>query len=324
MLGCIFEAADQSYLVAGNIGDPLINHVNSVRSRETVVVVLELSSYQIFDLEIPPSHMIFLNLFVDHVEWHGSAENYKRDKLSILHRPGIVSAIVHPDIYVNLDAGLGHVSCFNVPKASNYNSYSFEIDNKLIDLAGTVAAASEHMFQNASAAAAMASTMGLPIDAIEKGLRSFKGLAHRLQVIEHAGGITFVDDSISTTPESVLAALNSFRSHRIHLVLGGYDRGIDYSSLLAALPDYDLGTLILMGDVGRRLSETLEANKSLAGRMVTKWTKSLLGALDDLELAEGDLVLLSPGAASFDSYRDYIDRGEAFALEVKKLVQSLT
>jgi UDP-N-acetylmuramoylalanine--D-glutamate ligase len=103
--------------------------------------------------------------------------------------------------------------------------------------------------------------------------------------------------------------------------LGGYDRGLDYSELLAALSNYDLGTLILMGDVGRRLSETEQVTKLAAGSVVTRKTKNLTCALEDLVLMQGDLILLSPGASSFDSYRDYIHRGEEFALEVKRTVR---
>ena len=322
MLGCIFEAADRPCLVAGNIGEPLINHVSKASSLTNCVVVLELSSYQIFDLEVPPSHVIFLNLFVDHVEWHSTAENYKRDKLSILQLPGIVNAIVHPDIYAKLESDRAHISSFKIPTERDYVEQCLKIDEMLIDLSGTVTAASEHMFHNASAAVMMAGIMGLSKDAIEKGLRSFKGLAHRLQLIEQIGGISFIDDSISTTPESVLAALNSFGGRRIHLILGGYDRGLDYKELLAALSNFDLGTLILMGDVGKRLGETREVKKLAASSVVTKKTKNLTCALDDLDLRQGDLILLSPGASSFDSYRDYIHRGEAFSLEVKRTVRN--
>ncbi len=320
MLGCIFEASDEKYLVAGNIGKPLINYVSNGEDLRDTLIIVELSSYQIFDLDVAPSYVIFLNLFVDHVEWHKTVQNYKKDKLSILYRPGIVSAIVHPDIYANHASSLDYISAFPIPTDSERKNQCLELDGTMIDLTGTQAAASGHMFTNAAAAATMAKILGLSTNTIEKGLRQFQGLAHRLQVIETADGVSFVDDSISTTPESVIAALKSFQDRRIHLILGGYDRGLDYTSMLDALSDFDIGSLILIGDVGTRLSKLLKGEYSSVAPTTIHRSTDLVGSLDDLDLQSGDVVLLSPGAASFDSYRDYIHRGEAFADEVKELL----
>lgn len=324
ILKAIFEAADQPCILAGNIGVPLVDYVASESDLENHIFVLELSSYQIFDLSVSPSYIIFLNLFVDHVEWHKTVENYRRDKLSILAIPNVEHAIVHPDVLSQLPSVESHVSSYSVPSKADHEAQCLQIGSMDINVAGCEAAASEHMFQNASAAATMAAHMGLPKDVIEKGLKLFKGLDHRLKAIENAGGVTFVDDSISTTPEAVLAALKSFKDRRIHLILGGYDRGLDYASLLGALPNYDLVSLILIGDVGARLGKTPQIKSLSSASVSIVNTKNLSGALDDLELVKGDLVLLSPGASSFDSYRDYIHRGEAFASEVKRVTGKLS
>lgn len=316
MLGDILKAAGQPCLVAGNIGKPLINYVGRGAAPADSLIVLELSSYQIFDLITPPAFVLFLNLYVDHVKWHQTPENYQRDKLSLLAHPGIARAVVHPDVLARLGAGPTHITPFPLPSHADREAGQLVLEGAALTLDGTVVAASDHMFQNAAAAATMAQVLGITPEAIEAGLRHFTGLSHRLQTIARAKGVAFVDDSISTTPESVLAALNSFRTHRIHLILGGFDRGLDYDALTAALPGFDIASLILMGAVGQRLGASLH----MSDETTIRQTADLTDALEGLDLTDGDIVLMSPGAASFDSYRDYIHRGQAFAAEVTKLL----
>jgi|GEM_PF-333357 UDP-N-acetylmuramoylalanine--D-glutamate ligase len=318
MLGCVFAAAAQTCIVAGNIGKPLISLLDDGTDLSDLLIVLELSSYQIFDLDIAPDYLIFLNLFVDHVEWHKTDVNYKADKLSILTKPGILQSFVHPDVFNLCSKEAGNISTFAIPSDTEKNEQRLNHGTSQIDLNGSIAGANHHMLQNASAVAAMAGTLGISGDVIEKGLRAFAGLDHRLQVIGQIEGTTFVDDSISTTPESVLAALDSFPGKRVHLFLGGYDRGLDYASLLTAMSNYKIATLILMGDVGKRLRAEIENLHPAPTALNIKTVKDLCQSLDGVHFAQDDVVLLSPGASSFDSYRDYIHRGQAFAEEVAR------
>lgn len=319
MLASILENAGHRVALVGNIGVPLINLV-AIDEELPEYVVVELSSYQIFDCPVSPHYLIFLNLFSDHVDWHLTENNYQNDKLSILSRPMLELAFVNSSIVDRLQLGKAKYTEIRNVLAPANQSDSDAMSVPKIALEGSYIAGSKHLLSNASAAAELAMHLGVSTSSIQQTLKEFKPLAHRQDPIAEFAGITFVDDSISTTPESVLAALDSFKERRVHLILGGLDRHLEYQPLLDALPTYNIASLLFIGPVGLRLREEyLDAQGLEITVEYSKHQTNLIGILDGVELISGDVVLLSPGAPSFDAYKNFEDRGHFFDIEVQNL-----
>jgi UDP-N-acetylmuramoylalanine--D-glutamate ligase len=152
------------------------------------------------------------------------------------------------------------------------------------------------------------------------GSSGFRGLPHRQQEIGEAGGILFVDDSISTIPEATIAALAVYAGRDITVIVGGYDRGIDYAGLIEKVLDGAANAMICLGDSGERIFA--EAQAALRKRRNAACTVYRAQSMEDAVLCafqvtpSGGAVLLSPAAPSYGSYRDYIERGRDFAAKV--------
>jgi len=176
----------------------------------------------------------------------------------------------------------------------------------------------EHNLYNAMAAAAVALALGISTDAIELGLRRFKPLPHRLQFVGEWDGRRFYNDSLATTPESVCAALDSF-TEPIVLLAGGYDKGIDLSGLAERIVSHTKAAA-LMGTVSPLLDELIEARRTSPvprTRRCEDFEAAFRWAVEESE--PGDVVLLSPGCASYDWFANFAERGERFTQLVRQL-----
>jgi UDP-N-acetylmuramoylalanine--D-glutamate ligase len=176
----------------------------------------------------------------------------------------------------------------------------------------------EHNLYNAMAAAAVALALGISVDAIELGLRNFEPLPHRLQVVGEWEGRRFYNDSLATTPESVFAALNSF-TEPVVLLAGGYDKGIDLTGLAARIASHTKAAA-LMGDVSPLLDQLIESCRTSPTPRTHRcedFESSFRWAVQESE--PGDVVLLSPGCASYDWFANFAERGERFSQLVHQL-----
>jgi UDP-N-acetylmuramoylalanine--D-glutamate ligase len=181
-----------------------------------------------------------------------------------------------------------------------------------------------HNRRNALIARACLRALGIPEasddPAVAEAAEGFTPLASRLQVIGDVGGVTFVDDSLSTNVLPTLAALDAFPARRVALIAGGHDRGIDYQPLAAGLAARDRPTLVLaVPDSGPRIQAAIEAGSP--GKVEVTGCADLAAAVErGFRWAAPDgVVLLSPAAPSFDHFRNYRDRGDAFARAVRAL-----
>jgi len=302
-------AAGEPVRLAGNIGIPALDLLDEDSGQATI---LELSSYQIADLAVGPEVVIFTNLFPEHADWHGSAEAYRAEKLRILTLPGLRAAV--------LPARQGELALAPTPAdrvlygaAPGWDATEEGLwrDGELRIAARELPLPGLHNALNLCAALTGLEAGGLALPALPGGLEDFRGLEHRLQVVAEEDGLTWVDDSISTTPESTLAALESFSGREIVLLAGGQDRGQDHAELARRLAE--IGAIVIgLPSTGARLLESARAAGVPEGRAI--------GASDledgvriARELAgEGAVVLLSPAAPSYDNYRDFTERGERF------------
>jgi UDP-N-acetylmuramoylalanine--D-glutamate ligase len=317
-LAChLARAAGRTAELAGNIGVPALDLLD----REPAdVTVLELSSYHTADLETGPEVALVTNLFREHTDWHGSEQAYRTDKLRLLGLPGVRVAVLN-----GRDEGLGEagLACAGVDVHVATSRYGvpdgWDVLAGGIALRGEPRAAGaelplrgEHNALNLCGALTALEALGVaPPAQLPAALTSFKALAHRLEPVAEHDGVVWVDDSISTTPESTLAALASFPGREIVLIGGGQDRGQDYAGLARALAATG-ASVIGVPTTGPRLIAAALAAGVPSGRAIE--AGDLREAVERAHtLARpGAVALLSPAAPSYDHYRDFQERGEHF------------
>lgn len=279
--------------------------------------VVEVSSYQAATAEVAPAVVVVTSLNPDHLPWHrGDLETYYRDKLSLCTRPGAQVTIANADSPELVQhAGLLGPS---VQWVSDREAQR-EPWTTAVPLLG------RHNRRNTLLAATALREAGVPEssdpDALRRAGAQFKPLAHRLTLVGTVHGVRFVDDSLATNVLPTIAALESFPDQRIALIVGGQDRGIDYSPIGIYLRDTDADVLVLaIPDSGARVAA--EVSKYLAGKRATvRECVDLTDAVStghDWARPDG-IVLLSPAAPSFGVYKDYVERSHAFVKAVEGL-----
>jgi len=294
-------------VIGGNIGQPPWDP--AVPDADARCWVIETSSYQATDLAFSPPVVAVTSLHPDHLTWHGDVETYYADKLSACSQPGADLTIANgdSDLLRERAALLG-------PRVAWIGADNEPGSTWMAPL-GLLGA---HSRRNALIAQAVLRALGIPEagdeEALARAAAGFVQLASRLQVIGEVGGVTFVDDSLSTNVLPTLAALDAFPGRRVALIAGGHDRGIDYTPLATGLAARGWPTLVLaIPDTGPRIQAAIEAAEPAKVDVV---------ACDGLDAAvergfgwarPDGVVLLSPAAPSFGAFRNYADRGAAFA-----------
>jgi UDP-N-acetylmuramoylalanine--D-glutamate ligase len=309
LLAHLLTGLGHSTALAGNIGLPVTEIGAATR-----YAVIEVSSYQAADFAGVCDIAVLTSLYPEHLDWHRSVENYYRDKANLLRRArrrivaaGAAAAIdpflgdrrsdlilfgdrdgVHPDDAEIFDAAL--------PLG--------KVDDPYL--------ARPHNLSDLCAALSVAKALGIAPAAALAAARGFTGLAHRQQELGSKNDVLFVDDSISTIPESTLAALDVYAGRDITLILGGYDRGIDYDRLVAALAQGRARRALCLGESGARIRAALAAGSgSCTASLARSMAEAVATALRTTP--PGGVVLLSPAAPSYGQYRDFRERGHDFA-----------
>ncbi|MGN1062865.1 MAG: UDP-N-acetylmuramoyl-L-alanine--D-glutamate ligase [Alphaproteobacteria bacterium] len=295
--------------LGGNIGKPLLETLNTPAE----YIVAELSSYQCADFTGTPDMAVLLNLYPEHLPWHTSHERYWADKLNMVSRARtiILNAADHrtqqlarfPNaLYFNRDI---HVQ----------NDYFYDREEPLFPVQ-SLHLNGLHNAQNACAVLTAVKSLGLPLKACEEAFQTFSPLPHRLQIIATVQGVTFVDDSISTTPETAMAALEAFaRPACITLIVGGQDRGQDFTDFISYVAAHPNVQLITLPDTGKRVATLARA------RSITTYESTTMASA--VQTAKritpaGGLVLLSPAAPSYNMFKNFEERGYAFQTSVKE------
>ena len=317
LLAHLLRAAGKRTVLAGNIGLPMLEVLDPQPAPDEWAI--ELSSYQtgdVADSGARPDVAIVLNLFPEHLDWHGSEVRYIEDKLKLVTG-------AHPRIAV-LNAADPRLAALALPHSDVrwfnraygwhlreddlYRGEVFVMDTRPLPLPG------RHNRSNLCAVLTALEARGIDALPLAAQAQSFRPLPNRLQTMGTRDGITWVNDSISTTPHATLAALDCFAGRRIALLVGGHDRGVDWSDFAAHMRHDAPATLITMGANGPRIHALLapvaqEAGFTLIGvETLPEAMTAARGALG----GEG-VVLLSPGAPSFGQYKDYVARGRHFA-----------
>jgi len=311
------RAAGVSVRLAGNIGAPAIDLLDGERTR---LIVLELSSYQLADLQSGPEVALVTSLFREHIDWHGSEAGYRAEKLRLLALPGVRVALVNgrdPRLTAalrDLDLDLGSDAAvveYGVPGGWDLDANGeVTLAGRPVLAGGELPLRGEHNALNLCGALAALEALGVRPQ-LPHALEGFAPLAHRLEEVLERDGVLWVNDSISTTPESTLAALSSYPDRGAVLIAGGQDRGQDYSELGGALAR-TAATVIGVPSTGARVLEAARAAGADPVRTLQARDLEQAVELARARARAGDVVLLSPAAPSYDHYRDFEERGERF------------
>ncbi|MGB9641363.1 MAG: UDP-N-acetylmuramoyl-L-alanine--D-glutamate ligase [Anaerolineales bacterium] len=323
------EKPFQKVWIGGNIGTPLINDLNKMTKED--LVILELSSFQLEILTRSPQIAAVLNITPNHLDRHGTMEAYIEAKAQILyHQQDRDMAILNREDLGSWglrDRIRGELCTFGMALNDQYiGTYQdegwvkFWDGKKAIKLLpiGEIALRGEHNRLNVLAACAIALSAGIPAWACRIGVSGFKGVPHRLEFVRSWHGADWYNDSIATAPERSMAAIRSFEEPLV-LLLGGRDKNLPWHNF-ARLAIERARYLILFGEAADKIERTFyEIGKPELPPIVR--CRNLEEAVHAAAAVaqNGDVVLLSPGATSFDEFRDFEERGECFRKWVMNL-----
>jgi UDP-N-acetylmuramoylalanine--D-glutamate ligase len=316
--------------IGGNIGDPLLNYVDKMQPDN--LAILEISSFQLEQMTISPNVATVLNITPNHLDRHNTMEAYAAAKQRILNFQAKADTAVlcrdDPGSWrlrgkVNchlISFGFGHIpgkqdGSFLSDGILHMREHGVEIPllrRDQIKLRG------EHNVMNVLASFAIGYAASLPVDAMREAAMHFCGVAHRLELVREWNGAKWYNDSIATAPERTMAAIRSF-SEPIVLLLGGRDKNLPWEEL-AALVHERVERVIIFGEAVEKITAALEQAHGPVQKKVER-CKDLQEAVQAAaRVAEpGNVVLLSPGGTSFDQFRDFEERGEAFRKWVSEL-----
>lgn len=304
------RAAGMTVSLAGNIGVPALDLLDRPADEPAVI---ELSSYQIADLTTGPEVTVVTNLFPEHVDWHGSDAVYRAEKLRLLQLPGVEKGVVDArdeEVAAAVPDGLqtlrfGARDGWEVVPEGIARGGALVVPLEALPLRGA------HNALNLCAAITALEAFGAAPPVLPQALIGFAALPHRLEVIGERDGVVWVDDSISTTPESTLAALASFPDRDVVLIGGGQDREQDYGELGRTLAEREAAVVGLPTTGGRLVAAAQAAGTPAARAVRAADMAEAMGHARALAI-RGTVVLLSPAAPSYGTYRNFEERGAHF------------
>jgi UDP-N-acetylmuramoyl-L-alanine---L-glutamate ligase len=307
LIAHLLRKSGQCVALAGNIGMPMLELLDPPRLPAWWVI--ELSSFQTRDFDGAPTVAVVNNLYQEHLDWHESLQNYVADKLKIVARAESVVVAAQPDLIAATShcakrSVIGNDDGWHVRGDAIFSGSTRVLDLDLIPLPGF------HNAQNVCAALAALDAAGENAIALAQHVSSFKPLPHRLQLLGERDGLGYVNDSISTTPYASVEALRSLSTGDVTILVGGFDRGVDWRIFVDYVATHPPQGIVTMGANGDAIARALDGRNVVARR-----SGSLAEAVRNAQTMtpRGGTIVLSPGAPSFDQFRDYAQRGREFA-----------
>ncbi|MDZ4349503.1 MAG: UDP-N-acetylmuramoyl-L-alanine--D-glutamate ligase [Xanthomonadaceae bacterium] len=309
----LLRAAGLRTALAGNIGLPLLELLDAEPAADAWV--FELSSFQTGQAWRPDVAVV-LNLFAEHLDWHGSDVRYFADKLALIThcQPGVAVLNAADARLAALNTEGRDIAWFN--RADGWHlrgELLYRGDHEVLDLT-PLPLSGRHNRINVCAALSAVEALGIDALTLAPEVMRFAPLPNRLQRLGERDGVTFINDSIATTPESSIAALDSLADQRVAIILGGYERGVDWQRFVERVGQRAPALSITQGQNGPRIHDLLMPLAG-QGRLHLVQAEGIEQAVEigRAALAGGGVLLLSPGAPSFPRYRDYVERGRHFA-----------
>ena len=300
-------------ILAGNIGIPLFDILDDIQ--EDSIVVAELSCHQLENIHRGPHIGVLLNLYQEHLDHYEDYMGYKMAKMQI----GMKQQAGDHFFYCTDNEELRLlVKSYELRVKSELHPYSInDISDEEQVLLAACPLEGEHNRSNALVACRVASLVTRqPLKTYDLKLKTFKGLRHRMEKVGVYKGITWYDDSISTIPAAAIAAVRALG--RVDtLILGGFDRGIDYQPLVGFLKENPIPNLVFVGQAGRRIHSLIHTFAHSHILVEDDYTKIVPWCAE--HTPQGGVVLLSPAAASYDAFKNFEVRGDFYAEQIKRL-----
>lgn len=301
----ILKKDGRNVYLAGNIGRPYLELLPKLN--EESFVILELSSFQLIDLDVSPHIAVVLNVTLDHMDWHANEEEYVSAKKNIvMHQNEGDFAIINEE----------YESSKNFSEITKAKIVFFSKQKLSQKFKSDLLLRGEHNLENIAAAVEVGKVLQIDEEKILDVVKNFKGLEHRLELVDTIKDITFYNDSFATGPQSTIAAINSFTEPET-IILGGSDKGLDYAELGKIISEKEnVKNIILIGEIRDEIKKSIR-NKNVFDLDQSSMTEIVKKAFE--VSPKGGVVMLSPAAASFDMFENYKDRGNQF----KKAVEDL-
>ena len=315
MIADILKALGKRVYLVGNIGNPSIDILDE--ATENDVIVYEMSSFQLWDMKKSPKVAVVLRIEPDHLNVHNGFKDYVDAKSHITEFQKAGDSVVY---------FRDNVNSVKIAEKSIGKKISYPVTNKsekLKKLLNCLVVPGDHNKENAEAALlAVAEFLGISLDdmieryfdKLKRGLQNFRGLPHHIEFVRKVNDVDYYDDSFSASYPSLEVAMRAFADKRVVLIAGGKDRGLDLSSVKRAIFDApNLEKAILIGETRFKLADSEDETKFTVVdnfELAVRTAKEL--AENTMKDKGGSVVLLSPGAASFDMFKDFYDRGDQF------------
>ena len=320
LIASILEAAGKKVWLVGNIGISSLSVLDQIQPDD--IVVYELSSFQLWDAQKSPHVAVVLYIEQEHLDVHASMEEYVQAKANITRFQSAEDILIYnaANHYASQIAEASVAQKIAYPSETNAYILDgwFWYGEQQLCLVESLSILGTHNSDNALAAIDAVWPFVQDAASIKTGLEAFKGLPHRLAFVRTVNDVSYYDDSIATTPSSAIAALESFGACSKVIILGGSSKGSDFTELANEIKQHQ-AKVILIGSEAPRIAQALEAvyfydYEVLENATAESFTRRAA------ELSQpGGVVLLSPAAASFGLFKNYVDRGEQFIAAVNNL-----
>jgi len=319
MLEAEFSGTDRRVWLGGNIGTPLLPEIENVDPSDACV--LELSSFQLMTMTFSPYAAVVTNVSPNHLNWHTSMDEYVAAKRRIFENQTIDCRLV-----LNAENAItssfvadarGEVLCFSSknPADATISDDAIYIGGRRIIPTSEMIIPGVHNAENMMAAM-LAVSGAVSVDNMQKVARTFRGVPHRAELVLEKNGVKFYNSSIDTSPTRTVAALSAFRQ-KVIVVIGGYDKHIPPEPLTEPLKE-KTKKIFCTGDTGKTILEMMK-NAGYSGEIsyTADFDEAVTRAARSAE--QGDIVILSPAAASFDRFKNFEERGERFVKILKNI-----
>ncbi len=307
-------------VLLGNIGEAPLNKIIEITAQ--TLVVAELSCHQLAELQDSPEVSVVLDIKPEHLDYYKDFASYFQSKSAIArHQKNSDLLIYNPQLegaaaMAKLSSGQKLTHSLTDSQATSYlQDENLHYQGEKIMPVSEIALLGPHNLYNILPAIIVAKHFGISTERIRQTIRNFRGLPHRLELVAERGGVRYIDDSIAVNPHAAIMALRSFEPDTVILLAGGYEREQDFSELIEQAKQSRVKHIIALPDTGKRLHEQAQA-AGLTSTLVTDLREATMLAK---KLAQaGDVVLLSPASASYNSFENYAERGATFAKLVKE------
>ncbi len=306
LIHAILTANGKKSFLIGNIGEPAINYLNS--AKPNTFFVQEMSSYQLMDLTVSPSLVVITSFFPEHLDYHGSLESYLEAKKHITRfqtKEDVVFFNAH------------YPEAKEIANESRGTKISFGPEDSPLALAD-IRLKGGHNLGNIAGAFKVAMYLKLNEEKTLSAIKEFQGLPHRLQSLGIHDGVEWINDSISTTPESAIAAMDALGENVAVMILGGQDRGYDFAPLAKRIKSSSVQNVILLPESGGTIKKLIEKETKEVGCTEVSSMQEAVRLAKEKTKGSSSIVLLSPASPSYGHFKDFEDRGEQFRRAIEE------